>query len=81
MWSELYEAIAYHGGIQAITFLGNRPSFTEFMALCNFNMEVNVKILRCGISRKRMIVEPNGRKFGTRGTRVNICRVLFLPLA
>ena len=31
--SKLYENIAYHGGMQAITLLGNRPSFTKFMAL------------------------------------------------
>ncbi len=26
---KLYENIGYHGGIQAVTFLGNRPSFTN----------------------------------------------------
>ena len=35
--------------------------------------------LKCGISQKRMIVERNGRKFGTRGTAVYICRVLLIP--
>ncbi len=36
-------------------------------------MGVTRKILRCGISRKRLIVEPNGRKFGTRGPSVYMC--------
>ncbi len=27
-----YEDISYHGGIQAITFLGNLPSFKNFVA-------------------------------------------------
>ncbi len=31
--SKLYENIAYHGGMQAVTLLGNRPSFTKCMAL------------------------------------------------
>ncbi len=30
---KLCENIGYHGGIQAITFLGNRPSFKNFVAL------------------------------------------------
>ena len=33
MSAKLYEGISYHGGIQAITFLGNRPSFKNFVAL------------------------------------------------
>ncbi len=28
---------------------------------------------------KTVIVERNGRKFGTRGTTVHICAVLFMP--
>ena len=32
--------------------------------------------IKCGISRKRMFLEQNGRKFGTRGTTVHIGRVL-----
>ncbi len=37
--------------------------------------------LKCGISRKRLIVERNGRKFGTRCTTVHIpvCRELLMP--
>ena len=35
--------------------------------------------LKYGISQKRVIVERNGRKFGTRGTTVHICRVLLTP--
>ena len=35
---KLYEDIGYHGGIQAVTFLGNQPSFKKIVALGNFNM-------------------------------------------
>ncbi len=35
--------------------------------------------LNCGISRKRLVVERNGRKFGTLGTTVHICEVLLMP--
>ncbi len=31
--------------------------------------------LKCGISQKRLIVERNGRKFGTRGTYI-IARII-----
>ncbi len=31
--------------------------------------------LKCGITQKRLIVEQNGRKFGTRGSAVHKCRV------
>ncbi len=30
---EHHEDIGYHGGIRAVTFLGNRPSFKTFVAL------------------------------------------------
>ncbi len=43
MPAKLYEDIGYHGGIQAVTFLGNRLSFKNFVALWNFNMGVNGK--------------------------------------
>ena len=79
MSAKLYEDIGYHSGIQAVTFLGNQPSFKNFVALWNFNMEVNWKILKCAISWKRLIVEWNGRKFGTHGTTVPIGRVLLVP--
>ncbi len=35
--------------------------------------------LKCGTSRKWLIVERNGRKFGTRGTIVLIRRILLMP--
>ena len=37
--------------------------------------------LKCGISQKqkRLIMERNGRKFGTRGTKAHMCRVLLMP--
>ncbi len=31
--SAKFHDVGYHGGIQAITFLGNRPSFKNFVAL------------------------------------------------
>ncbi len=34
--------------------------------------------LKCGISQKRLIVERNERKFGTRDTTVHMCRVLLM---
>ena len=36
--------------------------------------------LKSGISQKRLIVERSRRKFGTRGTAVHICRVLWCPI-
>ncbi len=33
-----------------ITFLGNWPRFEHFVALSNFNIAVNGKILKCAIS-------------------------------
>ncbi len=40
---KLYEDIGRHSGIQAITFLGKRPIFINFVALSNFNMGTNGK--------------------------------------
>ena len=31
--AKLYENISYHGGMQTVTFLGNRPSIKNFVAL------------------------------------------------
>ncbi len=33
MSMKLHEDVVYHGGIQAVTFLGNWPSFQQFVAL------------------------------------------------
>ncbi len=33
MSAKLYEDIGYHGGIQAVTFLGNRQSLKKSVAL------------------------------------------------
>ncbi len=41
---------------------------TNFVALWNFNMRVNGKILKCARSWKQLIIEWNGRKCGTLGT-------------
>ncbi len=35
--------------------------------------------LKCGIYRKRLIVDQNGRKFATWGPIVNIWKVLLIP--
>ncbi len=47
-----YEDIGYYSGIQAVTFLGNRESLKNFMALLNFTMGVMgaMKVLKCAIS-------------------------------
>ena len=48
------------------------------VALWNFNMGVNGKIIKCAISWKRLIVDRNGRKFGTRSNTMHIYRVLLM---
>ena len=35
--------------------------------------------LKCGISQKRLVIERNGRKFGSRGITVHKYRVLLMP--
>ena len=50
----------------------------KIVAVWNFNMGVNGNITKCAICWKRLIVERNGRKCGTRGTTVHICRVLLM---
>ena len=72
-------ALGYHGGIQAITFLGSGLSLKTFVALWNFNIGSQWENVKCGISRKRLIVEQHGRKFGTRGSIVHIWKVLLMP--
>ncbi len=42
-----HEDIAYQSGMQAVTFPGNLPSFEKFVKLCNFNVAVNGKVLKC----------------------------------
>ncbi len=69
MSAKLYEDIGYHGGIQAITFLGNQP---------NFNMGLDGKILKCTTSWKRLAIERNEWKFGTCSPLKCVCRVLFV---
>ncbi len=43
-------------------------------------MWVNRKILKCAISLKRLIVERNGWKFGTRGHMCFICKYVWCPI-
>ena len=45
MASKLYENVAYHGAMQASTLLGNRPSFTKFMALIKVQFMVEILTL------------------------------------
>ncbi len=47
--TKLYANIAYHGGIQVITLLGNRPSFTNLwhFEILSLGQWENLK---CGIS-------------------------------
>ena len=79
MSAKLCKDISYHGVIQAVIFLGNRPNFAKFMARWNFNMGGNGKIPKGGISGKWLIVERNGWKVGNRGPRIYICRILLMP--
>ena len=65
--------IGYHGGIQSVSFLCNRPSFKKFVALWNFNVGVNGKIVKCATSWKWLVVEWNGWKFGTCSPRKFTC--------
>ncbi len=55
-----------------MVYIGNLPEFQIFMALRNFNLGVKGKILKCGIFRKRLIVERNGLKCGTGSYSVHI---------
>ncbi len=74
MSAKLYEDISCHGGIRAVTFLGNQPSFVALWILtCESMGKPKMWIL----SRKWLMVERNRRKFGTRCTTVHICRVLW----
>ena len=59
---KLYEEITYHDGIQAITFLGNQPSFKTWGSM----------------GKPKMWNISKDEKFGTRGTTVHIGRVLFM---
>ena len=70
--------LGYYGAIQAITFLANPPSFKN---LCHFEILTweSMGNLKYGVSRKRLIVEQKGRKFGIRGPVVHIWKVLLMP--
>ena len=74
MPAKLYEDIGYHGGIQAITVLGNPPSQKHIATLCSFNMGVNGKIMKCAIFTadrrpKRMNVwDAQSKKLHLQGT-------------
>ena len=70
-----YEGIGYNDGMQAITFVGNRQSFKNFVAHWNFNTGVSGKVLKCWISWKRLIKERNGWKCGTCDTVLRTIKV------
>ena len=46
----------------------------------NFKMGSQWENLKCGIFRKRLIVERNGQKFGTLGTTVHYGRYFWCPI-
>ncbi len=75
--AKLHENIGYHSEIQSITFLGNQSSFKHFVALWNFSMEVNGKILKCAICWKRDDRRAKRWKFETHGPMSYLYRVLF----
>ncbi len=47
---KLHEDIGYHGGIEAVTFLDNLPTFTNFVTFGNFKTEINGKIITYSLS-------------------------------
>ncbi len=51
MSAKLYEDIIYHGGIQAVTFLGNRPSFKNLGHFEIFTWELMGKFKMWNISK------------------------------
>ncbi len=79
MSAKLYEDIGYHGGIQAITFIANWPSFKNLWHFEILTWESMGKRKMWHIFSKRLIVERNGWKFGTLGTTVHICSVPLMP--
>ncbi len=74
---KLNDYICYHAWMQGIAFHGIWPSVKSFVALWNFNLADNRKIIKCAISGKQLAVERNGWKFGTHSPRNSLCRVLF----
>ncbi len=68
---KLHEDIGYYGEIQAIAFLGNWPSFKQKCGTLSSHRR-QWEVIKCAISWKRLTVERNGWKFGTRGPRSSI---------
>ena len=64
MSAKLNEDIGYHGGNTGYTILATGQGL---ILTC-----WAVRNLKCGISRKRLIVKRNRRKFGTQGTTVHM---------
>ena len=78
MSAKRYEDIGYHGAIQAITFLGNRPSFKMLWHFEILTWDSMGKPKMWNIS-KTANGRANRRKFGTLCTTVYICWVLLIP--
>ncbi len=57
-------------------FLGNGQVLQKHVSLWNFNMGVNGKNVKCVISWKRLTVDKNGSKIGTRCLMNSICKAL-----
>ncbi len=68
-----------------LSSVSSQSYFFKFLKFCIFQILWNFEIwhgsqweiIKCGISWKRLIVEQNEWKFGTRGPRKCICRLLF----
>ena len=46
----IMRTLASMGEYRLFCLLGNQPSYTKFLALCNFNMGANGKIVKCATS-------------------------------
>ncbi len=75
MWLILYTINKAAIREYKVAIFGHLPEITNVVALSNFNMGMNGKI---AITWKRLIVEQNGWKFGTRGPRSCKCLVRFI---
>ena len=67
-----------HEGIQAVTVLAICQNLKFYGTLTFFVNTEQWENLKCGISQKRLIVERNGWRFGTRATTVHLCRALLM---
>ncbi len=75
--SNFMRTLATMGEYRLLLFLAIGQIKKKIVALWNFNMGVNGKIMKCAIPWKWPTMERNGWKFGTRSLRNSLCRVLF----